>query len=357
VKKVYLIAAGGTGGHIVPAIAVAEKIRELEPASEIFFCGVGKEIERKLIPQAGFELEEIPFPPFRGRGFKGVLEFFIAVPSGLFKALRLIKKRNVSVVFGFGGYPSFSPIFAAWLLRRPRLLHEQNQRVGLANKVLSLLSTKVFSVTRATGFPSFVKCSELPLPVRRSFRNIPPIESAKRSLLVIGGSQGAKTVNSAVLASVPTLKELGISVVHQTGPIDKDRVEQEYAAQGFSGAEVLSFIDNVSERMTEATLIISRAGAMSVAEISAARRPAIYVPLAIAGGHQRDNCKEQTDRGAALLLEQDKDLGTDLEREVRRLFSNPELLDAMAAKLEIDRTAEASEEILAAAASELARGS
>lgn len=310
-----LIAAGGTGGHIVPALAVAEALTSL--GHQVTFVGVGKEIEHRLITE--YPLKSISFPPFRGRGPVGVFRFLRAVPGAVLSARRLIREEGFSRVVGFGGYPSFAPLVAAWLLGVPRVLHEQNRVVGLANRFLSRLVNVVFSVEGVSGFS--VPVVELPLPVRKAFREIPPLSGdEKATLLVLGGSQGAVAVNSSVLSLASFLNEQRVDIIHQAGKVDYPRVKDAYASMGIS-ATVIEFTEEVATLMARATLIISRAGAMSVAEITAAKRPAIYIPLPLAGGHQRDNCKQAVERGAALLVEQDERLNEKLLEAVKRVLA------------------------------------
>lgn len=328
-----LVAAGGTGGHIVPALAVAEKIKALDPAAEVFFVGVGKEIEHKLIPSAGYELFEIPFPPFRGRGLRGVISFFFSVPKAFRTARRLLKEKKIDAVIGFGGYPSFAPMIAAFFSGVPSVLHEQNVQVGLANRLLELFAGKVFAVTGAKGFFRQHRVVELPLPVRSVFRKISPMTlNPPLKLLVLGGSQGAVTVNNAVISLLPLLQEHGVNVIHQTGLLDFERVRDCYSSADFKGVEVFPFTNDIPEKLEKATFVISRAGAMSVAENTAAGRPAIYIPLAIAGAHQRENCIRVVEKGAALVVEQDENLQGNLRKVVEGLLLNPTKLNEMAIK-------------------------
>jgi UDP-N-acetylglucosamine--N-acetylmuramyl-(pentapeptide) pyrophosphoryl-undecaprenol N-acetylglucosamine transferase len=309
-----LIAAGGTGGHIVPALAVAEVLAEL--GHEVSFVGVGKEIEKKLIKN--YPLAEISFPPFRGQGLGGIYRLVRAIPGAVMSARKLIRERQIDRVIGFGGYPSFAPIVAAWLLGIPRVLHEQNRVVGLANRWLSRIVSVVFATQGVRGFS--VPVIELPLPVRKAFREIPPLSGKEKPcLLVLGGSQGAVSVNTAVLSLGSFLKERGVGIIHQAGRVDYQRVKDGYASMGVA-AEVYDFVEDVAGLMARSTMIISRAGAMSVAEISASGRPAIYIPLPIAGGHQQDNCREVVARGEALLVLQDGALNENLRVAVLKML-------------------------------------
>jgi UDP-N-acetylglucosamine--N-acetylmuramyl-(pentapeptide) pyrophosphoryl-undecaprenol N-acetylglucosamine transferase len=227
-------------------------------------------------------------------------------------------------------------------------LHEQNQDVGEANKKLEGYASKVFAVTGARGFNNPQKVTFLPLPVRAQFRKIAHYQPGKElKLLVLGGSQGAKRVNEAVSQMLPVIMRRGAHVVHQTGAADLERMKIAYGE--YSGAHVVPFIDDVAGALEWADLIVSRAGAMSVAEISAAGRAAIYVPLAIAGAHQSANIKQVVERGAALHVPQDESLDRKLQAEVERLIDSVELRKEMAAKaLELSLEGNvASEDVLA----------
>ncbi len=349
-SKRVLFVAGGTGGHIVPALAVAQKLKEIEPNIDITFCGVGKEIERKLIPGAGFPLIELPFPPFRGTSILKKVSFFFKLPLTVWKARSIIQEKKISAVIVFGGYPSVCPMIAAWTLGLKRVLHEQNQQVGLANKLLEKFASQVFAVTGASGFKNPSRVTFLPLPIRKQFREIPEVElSGNPKLLILGGSQGAKRINDAIVELIPFLKQNGVEVVHQSGAKDFESVKSRYDENGFK--EVVPFIDDVANELGKAWLVISRAGAMSVAEISAAGRTGIYIPLAIAGAHQSANIETVVRNNAALTVKQDEELAKNLQRVIEALLKNSaELLEiGKRAKAMSLSGQQASEEVIARA--------
>jgi len=345
-----LFVAGGTGGHIVPAIAVAQKLKQLEPKVEVIFCGVGKEIEKNLVIPAGFELLSLPFPPFRGVSLLKKFKFFYELPLTVLKARRVIKKLKINSVIAFGGYPSVCPMIAAWSLKLNRLLHEQNQQVGLANQLLEFFATKVFAVTGATGFRKPELVQFLPLPVRAQFREIPELElSGEPRLLVLGGSQGARKINEAVVELLPFLKEHKVSVFHQSGSADFERTFKAY--EGYERGEVVAFTNDVASALKNTWVIISRAGAMSVAEICAAGRASIYVPLKIAGAHQSANIAGALKSKAAISVNQDEQLVENLKNELEALFKdNAKLLRLGKSARELSLHGEqGSEEIIARA--------
>jgi len=345
-----LFVAGGTGGHIVPALAVAQKLKQLNPKIEIIFCGVGKEIERKLIPPAGFDLIELPFPPFRGVSAVKKIKFIFELPLTVFKARRILKKRQIGSLIAFGGYPSVCPMIAAWSLGMNRVLHEQNQQVGLANKLLEYFTSKIFAVTGAKGFRKSEQVTFLPLPVRNPFREVRPLElSGGPRLLVLGGSQGAKRVNQAIIELLPFFKQREISIFHQCGGAEFESVSKAY--EGYERSEVVAFTNDVAGALENAWIVISRAGAMSVAEICAAGRAAIYVPLKIAGAHQSANIERVLSSGAGICVEQDDELVENLRKTIEGLLNDRNRLKQIGEKArELSLQGEqASEEIIAMA--------
>lgn len=333
--KVIAIAAGGTGGHIIPALALAEELKSR--GFTVFFIGTGKVIERKLVSEAGYELVVLPFAAVLGKGFSGVIRFISIVPLAVFKTFILYFRKKPKVVVGFGGYPAFLPVLIAFFMRIPRIIHEQNVQVGLANKILSIISNQVFSVKRAKGF--FVNVSrvqQIGNPVRKAFFQIPDWKMPERAenfnLLVLGGSQGAAKINEALVEIAEFLKEKKINLIHQTGEKDFIKVTYWYKKINYSQAQTFKFIDDIVQRYQKTHLIISRAGAMSVAEIVASGRPAIFIPLQIAKAHQRDNINFLRENKAAIMLEQDERLGAVLKETISQLLANFELLEQMAKK-------------------------
>lgn len=328
------LAAGGTGGHIFPALAVAEELERM--GHESLFLGVGRELEAKLVGGANRRLETIPFVPVAGGGPLAVLRLGFAFLPALVRALRIFRCEKPSALLAFGGYPSFIPMVAAFLLGVPRAIHEQNGKVGLANRMLSLLANRTFAVPGATGFFASVerRVEPVPNPVRRSFYAIPDWEPPKNGepfrILVVGGSQGARAINDAVARLAPAFRERQMALVHQTGASDEARIRRAYEEAGFTNARVLPFIENIVEEYAAAHLVICRAGAMTAAEVSAAGRPAIFVPLVIARAHQQENIRHLVEGGGALMLEQNAGLGEALENTLFRLLPDSDKLRTIA---------------------------
>lgn len=331
----FVFAAGGTGGHLFPALAVAQALR-LQNIQVQFFV-LGKELEKKLLEKAGFTYVSIPFFPVIGKGFLGMLRAVVVFPWALARVIRLYLRLKPRVVVGFGGYPSFVPVVAAWMLRIPVALQEQNVQPGLANRVLSIFSRRVFAVPGAKGFRSR-NIMYVENPVRHSFYDVTkwkePASGEPIRVFVFGGSQGAVGLNSAILDLVPLLKSFGVFVVHQTGTGDYDRVRSFYDKESFRSVEVLSFIEDMVGELERAHFIICRAGALTVAEVVAARRPAIFVPLPIAGAHQKANVQSLVSDGGALMVEQGEGFSGRLSQLLEELLRNPEKLCKIVDKLE-----------------------
>ncbi len=330
-NKLAIIGAGGTGGHIFPALSVAEELRHLD--FEILFVGIGRELEGKLIPAAGFELVTIPFVPVAGGGIRGLLRLLRRTPAALREGLRLFRARRPAVVLGFGGYPSFIPLVCAALCRVPRVLHEQNSRVGVANRVLSLIAHRVFAVSGAQGFLCSKQVAYLPNPVRTVFYEIPdlalPPADQPLVIAVLGGSQGAQRLNSAVLKLSGFFEEHSIEVMHQCGERDYSRVSELYRAYGFKPRRLAPFATDIEQYYRDAQLVICRAGALTVAELCASGRPALFVPLPIAGGHQKHNAARMVEAGAAKCIDESEDLHLRLETELTRLINSRDLIAGM----------------------------
>lgn len=356
-----LIAAGGTGGHIVPAIAVADAIKAINPAAEITFVGIGKPIEEKLVGHAGYALKIVPFLPVLGAGPLGLFKLLAAFPKAVLRSVQLLRKVEPDVVIGFGGFPSFVPFLTSVFFAVPRILHEQNASVGLANKILSLFASKVIGVTDAKGFLRNKDVTLLPNPVRESFFAIPDFHLPERdqplTVLIVGGSQGAVSVNTAVLALTDFFENHEVRVIHQAGKLDAQRVSDAYKERNFHHAQVLPFIDAIDKAYAAAHLVICRAGAMTVAEVSAAGRPAIFIPLPIAGGHQAQNVASLCKAGGALCLQQDESLVVKLRQTMQDLITKPERLEKMslAARQHSMSAGEPSAKIIARIASDLVR--
>lgn len=322
--KTILFAAGGTGGHILPALAVSKKLNSLlSDKKELFsfeFCGGGGELELEIYKKNNISYLIFPATGVIGKGFSGLLSFIRNFFKNFVFARKIFIEKNVAFVIGFGGYPSIVPILAAASMSIPNCIFEQNGLYGRANTFLSLFTKKVFAVPYARGLV-FKKSIKALNPIREELRIIPQWQEKEKvsdlNILVLGGSQGAVSLNTAIIQTLNTLSDRGITIRIQTGNLDYDRVLN--ATKERQNVYIYKFIDDMPNMLAQADLVICRAGAGTVSEITYSRRPTIFVPLAIAGGHQKYNCDHLVKAGAALLFEQDSQLVNNLENFFKTL--------------------------------------
>lgn len=299
-----LIAGGGTGGHIIPALAVARELVSRH-AAEVLFVGTQRGLETRLVPQAGFDLRLVHVGPLNNVSLFTRIKTIVGLPRSLFDCRRILRDFRPDVVFGIGGYASGPGVVAALLAHIPVVLFEPNAMPGLANR---LVGKRVQAA--AVNFPAaarwFRNAEVTGVPVRPEFFAVPPHTSAPH-LLVFGGSQGARVLNQTMPQIVASLLDSvpGLTVLHQCGA---RHAETTQAAYGNSGADparwqVSAFLDDMPARFAQANLILCRSGASTVAELAAAGRPSLLVPFAAAADdHQTRNAEEMAKAGAALLL-------------------------------------------------------
>ncbi len=330
-----LIAAGGTGGHIYPGIAVAQEIMRRDPAAKVLFVGTARGLETRLVPQAGFELSLIDSAGLKNVSLVARMKGLAILPKSFVSARRLIRQFRPDVVVGAGGYVSGPVVLMAALSGRPTLVMESNALPGWTNRVLARFVNRA-AVSFEQALPYFRgKGVMTGNPVRREFFEIPPKrrEPGKLSLLIFGGSQGARAINEAMVAALPLLKVLPVAlhIKHQTGAADFEKVKAAYAAAGWDeNAEVRSYIDNMVNDFAAADLVICRAGATTTAELIAAGKASIMVPFPYAADdHQRKNAEALQSAGAARMIVQQELSGERLVKEIRDLSQNPFQLDRM----------------------------
>jgi UDP-N-acetylglucosamine--N-acetylmuramyl-(pentapeptide) pyrophosphoryl-undecaprenol N-acetylglucosamine transferase len=328
-----LIAAGGTGGHIYPGIAVAKEVMRRDPASVVRFVGTARGLETRLVPQAGFELSLIESTGLVNMGLAARLKGLAVLPKSFLAARRLIKEFKPDVVVGAGGYVSGPVLLVAALMRVPTLVMESNAVPGFTNRTLARF-VDAAAVSFEAALPYFRgKGIVTGNPVRREFFEVPQKERdpAQFSLLVFGGSQGARAVNRAVVAALPHLAEHRevLRVTHQTGKLDFDEVREGYRAAGWGDrADVREYIDDMVSAFAGADLIVSRAGATTSFELMAAGKAAVMVPLP-GQLEQRRNAEVMQEAGAARMILQDELSGERLAREIGELVRDPERLTRM----------------------------
>jgi UDP-N-acetylglucosamine--N-acetylmuramyl-(pentapeptide) pyrophosphoryl-undecaprenol N-acetylglucosamine transferase len=332
-----LIAAGGTGGHIYPGIAVAKEIMRRDRESVVRFVGTAHGLETRLVPRAGFELSIIESSGLKNVSLAAKLRGLITLPKSIFAARRVIFGFGPDLVVGAGGYVSGPVLLAAWFQHLPTLVMDSNALPGWTNRVAARFVDKA-AVSFEEALPYFRGKGVLTgNPVRGEFFEIPAKQraGAQFSLLVFGGSQGARTINEAMIAALPALDLLkkSLHVTHQTGEADQEKVRQGYQAAGWQDhVEAKPYIDDMVSEFARADLIISRAGATTSAELVAAGKAAIMIPFPLAADdHQRKNAEALQAAGAARMILQ-KDLnGPVLASEINSLLAAPERLDAMEA--------------------------
>ncbi|MFH1915531.1 MAG: undecaprenyldiphospho-muramoylpentapeptide beta-N-acetylglucosaminyltransferase [Pseudomonadota bacterium] len=331
-----LIATGGTGGHIFPALAVADELAARNPGASILFAG-GAGPEGDMARSHGLDFLELPARGIMGRGAAGLAGGLSWLGRGLPMALREVRRFRPDAAIGFGGYAGFCPVLAAALLRVPTAVHEQNSVPGVTNKVLGRVVKRIFlSFPDARGAFPAGKTLLTGNPVRAAIiaageaRMADASRTPGKRLLVLGGSQGARPVNDAVITALPRLMDQGVTLTHQAGRADADRVRAAYATIGADPAQVRDFIDDMAGEYTRADLAVCRAGATTVFEVAAAGVPALFVPFPQAThDHQTMNARAMADMGAARLLHQAGLTGEGLTQAILTLLDDADQLKTM----------------------------
>lgn len=298
-----ILAGGGTGGHVIPALAIAHELRARYRA-EVVFIGTERGIETRLVPPAGFALELIEVGALKNVSLATRLKTLLALPRAVVRSWQLIQRFRPQVVLGVGGYASGPAMLAASLSSIPTVAFEPNVVPGLANRAVApLVTIAVVHFEETAGY--FRRAQVTGVPVRHAFFGLPQRAAGERpTLLVFGGSQGAAAINQVVIESLPELaaRVPGLHIIHQTGERDYNPAQAAYLRAPVP-AEVSPFIDDMSAAFARADLVVCRSGASTVAEIAAAGKPAIFIPFPrAADDHQRRNAEALAARGAALLI-------------------------------------------------------
>jgi UDP-N-acetylglucosamine--N-acetylmuramyl-(pentapeptide) pyrophosphoryl-undecaprenol N-acetylglucosamine transferase len=302
-----VITTGGTGGHIFPALAVAAEVRRRDPGAQVLFLG-GSGPEGELAKKAGLSFEALPASGVLGKGVKALLAT-VWVGKSVILATRALRRFQPQVVLGFGGYAGFCPVLAAALLGIPTAVHEQNSVPGVTNRTLGKLVKRVFVSfeDRHRYFPP-AKVLRTGNPVRAEIAAVDRTPGSGRNLLVLGGSQGAKALSDLVVAALPQLLSARVSILHQAGRADCERIKAAYRASGADDSQVRGFVEDMAGAYAWADLALCRAGASTIFELAATGTPSVLVPFPFAAhDHQRVNAKALEALGAAILAEQ-KDL-------------------------------------------------
>ncbi|HZC68228.1 MAG TPA: undecaprenyldiphospho-muramoylpentapeptide beta-N-acetylglucosaminyltransferase [Nitrospirales bacterium] len=338
-----IIAAGGTGGHLYPGVALAREFARLDPGSETIFVGTDRGLETKVVPREGYELITITARGVMGQGVWEAVQGLAAVPVGLLQCLAICHQRRPDLAIGIGGYTSPPLVLAAFLLGIKRAILEPNVHPGVANRVLSPFANLIF-VSFADTAPFFAsgKTRIVGTPIRQEFLEASILsgeggETRGFTLLVLGGSQGARSINRAIVASLPRVLAAHptLRVIHQTGERDYEEVVAAYreylSAPPPDQIEVVPFIFNVPLAFRQADLIVSRSGATTVAEITACGKPAILIPFPHAiHGHQERNARVLEQAGAATVILDAGLTGEALAAAITALLADPGRLGEMA---------------------------
>ncbi len=348
-RKKILIMAGGTGGHVFPGLAVARYLSNKE--WDVMWLGTRERMEAKLVPEHGFEISFISVSGVRRNGILRKLYAPFMIVKAIWQANRIIRNFKPDVVLGMGGYASGPGGIAAWLNRIPVILHEQNAAAGFTNRALSHFSSRI-----CMGFAGAFQCENAVVvgnPVREEIAAISdfPIETPEETrplrILVVGGSLGASFFNEKFPGYFSKLDN--IEVKHQTGRGNFESTKKRYDELGISSrVEVLEFISDMADAYIWADVVVCRAGALTVAEVSAAHKPAIFVPLPTAvDDHQTKNAQSLESIGAAFILQQ-KDAGEDSFVElVGKFQKDRDLLSDMARKSRDAAILDATEKVAA----------
>ena len=331
--RVFLIAAGGTGGHLFPGLAVADALRARDPEVRVVFVGTPRGLEGRLVPAAGYPLELLPILPLNAVGFRRLVRGLLALPRAFLRALALLRRLRPEAVLGVGGYAGGPVVLLASLLRVRTVILEPNARPGFTNRVLLPFVDRAACAYDETRHLFGGKGIVTGNPVRQAFTAIARKEHrAPLGLLAFGGSQGSRRLNRAVVDALPRLPGPDrLRIVHQTGEAERADVAAAYAAAGRE-AEVLAFLDDMPRRFADADLVLSRSGATTCAELAAAGKASVLVPFAeAADDHQRQNARALEAAGAARMIEE-KDLsGPGLAQVLSELVDAPERLSEMEA--------------------------
>ena len=328
----YLISGGGTGGHIFPAVSIANALKELDPEAEILFVGALGRMEMERVPQAGYEIVGLPVRGFdRKKPWKNV-SVLIDLSKSIRQVKKIIRDFKPNVGVGVGGYASGAAMWAAAKMGIPILLQEQNGFAGVTNKILKDKAAKI--CVAYEGMEKFFPADKIILtgnPVRQNLLDGRKSEDdGRKTLLIIGGSLGARTINEAVIAGLKELTNAGIKVVWQTGKGYYEKCKAAWEAAGSpANIECLDFLSDMPDRYANADLVVARAGASSISEICLLGKPAILVPSPnVAEDHQTHNAMALVNKDAAVLV-RDAEAAEKLIATALELLNDPKRLKTL----------------------------
>jgi UDP-N-acetylglucosamine--N-acetylmuramyl-(pentapeptide) pyrophosphoryl-undecaprenol N-acetylglucosamine transferase len=338
-----VIAGGGTGGHLFPGIAAAQEFEARNSATRILFVSTGNPLERSVLSKTGYPLQTITVAAIKGRGLWNQVKSVANIPKGILEANRILKNFSPDLTIGLGSYSAGPVVFAAWLRKIPIVIHEQNILPGITNRILSRFANRIYiSFENTKSNLDLRKVRWTGNPVRRELLEYCDRDAQEKkedagnrpfTVLIIGGSQGAHRINMAVIEALGHLKDKDrLHFVHQTGDADEQQVNEAYRRYHIQ-CTVQSFFDNMTELYSRADLLICRAGATTVAEITALGKAVIFIPFPYAADdHQMLNAGSLSDHGAAeTIIEKDLS-GQILSERIAFYAAHEEVLNDMAAR-------------------------
>lgn len=330
-----IIAGGGTGGHLFPGIAIAEEFLKRDRKNRILFVGTDRGIEKRVLGELGYPLQTIDVAGVKGRGWKKALAALFRIPGSLIQSFRIIRGFCPDLVVGVGGYASGPVVLTASMLGVPTAIAEQNARPGLTNRILGKTADRIFVSFEQTGrWFDARKVVMSGNPIRQAFLSEKKETEDRKgpfTVLIFGGSQGAHAINRAVMDALDHLAPLrdDLQIIHQTGSKDRDEAARAYEAKGLT-AETLAFITDMAAAYRRADLLVCRAGATSIAEITAAGKAAVLIPFPFAvEDHQTSNAEVLVQAGAAEMIPERELTGARLAASIKRYHAGPELLRRM----------------------------
>lgn len=341
-----VVAGGGTGGHLFPGIAVAEEIKKREASAEVLFVGTTHGIEATLVPREGYPIRFLRAEGVAGKSLLRKISGGVKTLVSIYDSYKLLRNFRPQAIIGVGGYASFSTVFTGWLMSIPTVIMEQNSVPGLANTLLGKVADAICATYHESisFFPihkTFITGNPIRMNIlsadREGAYELFGLKKDKFTVFVFGGSSGARTINNAVCDAFNHLADLreDIQFLHQTGRSDYELVRETYRKLGFNGT-VTAFIHQMPEAYAAADLVISRAGATTLAELTAVGKPAILIPYPYAAGeHQKMNAAKLSDLGAARMIPDRELTGELLARSLKAMYADK---GAMSEMLKISRS-------------------
>jgi UDP-N-acetylglucosamine--N-acetylmuramyl-(pentapeptide) pyrophosphoryl-undecaprenol N-acetylglucosamine transferase len=327
-----LIAGGGTGGHVFPAIAIAREWMSRGQERDVVLVGTERGLEMKLVPEAGLPLETLRVAGLKGKGGATLVKNLAMLGPGLLEAVRVLRRHSPVAAFGVGGYAAGPMMLATWMNGVPNMIFEPNAEPGFTNRVLAKMATRIAAGYERSARALGDKAVVTGCPVREEFFQVAsrPLEKPFR-LLVTGGSQGALAINRAFVDAMDRLaaRKSELAIVHQTGERDYNAVRTAYARREYA-AEVVPFLTNMAERFAWADMIVCRAGAITASEIAATGRAAVFIPFGAAtDSHQLRNAQEMANAGAGRVIPEAELTAERLSREIFSLLDQPWEIERM----------------------------